>query len=142
VAENTIVIDASAERVYDVLAEPASFADWVVGARSVRDADETWPSPGSRLHHSTGVGPLSIDDSTEVVEAERPRRLVLRAHLGPLGAFHVELVLDPVGEGRTRVTLVEHPVEGVSRLAGPVGDAAGRVRNAFSLRRLKDLSER
>jgi hypothetical protein len=29
-----------------------------MGAADVRAADEEWPAPGSRIHHSTGVGKL------------------------------------------------------------------------------------
>lgn len=141
-AENAIVIDAPPERVFDVLADPETYAEWVVGTRTVRGADEGWPAPGARLYHSIGAGPVTIDDSTEVVEAQAPSRLVLRAHLGPLGTFHVDLALRDDGRGGTRVTMVEHPIEGVSKLAGPVGDAAGSVRNMLSLRRLKELAER
>ena len=141
-AENELVVDAPRERVYAVLADPHTYAEWVVGASEVRDADESWPAPGSRLHHSTGAGPLTIDDSTEVVAADPPARLELLAHLGPLGTFGVELLLHDVGEGRTRVTMLERPVEGISKLAGPVGDLAGRVRNRLSLARLKELAER
>ncbi|HEY6962855.1 MAG TPA: SRPBCC family protein [Gaiellaceae bacterium] len=141
-AENEIVIRADRSRVWDVLADADTYAEWVVGADRVRDADTAWPEPGSRLHHSVGVGPLTIDDSTEVVAAEPPSRLELLAHLGPLGSFAVELRLEDVGDGTTRVTMFEEPVEGISRAAGPVGDAFGRVRNKLSLARLKALSER
>lgn len=141
-AENEIVIRAPRERVFGVLADPHTYADWVVGASDVRDADETWPAPGSRLHHSTGVQPLTIDDSTEVVACEVPERLELLAHLGPLGSFAVELVLTDAGEGQTHVRMREEPVEGISKAAGWVGDAAGRVRNKLSLSRLKELAER
>jgi uncharacterized protein YndB with AHSA1/START domain len=141
-AENEIVIRAGRERVYQVLADPDSYGEWVVGADRVRDADTTWPAPGSRLHHSTGVAPLTIDDSTEVVASEPPSRLELLAHLGPLGSFRVELRLEEVGEALTHVTMTEEPVAGISRAAGPVGDTFGRVRNKLSLARLKALAER
>lgn len=140
-AENSIVVQAAPARIFDVLADAQSYAMWVVGASEVRHADKTWPAPGARLHHSTGVGPLSIDDSTEVAACDPPRRLELLAHLGPLGSFAVELLLEPLDERSTRVTMREAPVEGLSKLAGPLGDAAGRVRNRFSLRRLKALAE-
>ena len=39
-AENEIEIDAPPERVWEVLANPESFDDWVVGAKDVRDADD------------------------------------------------------------------------------------------------------
>jgi uncharacterized protein YndB with AHSA1/START domain len=141
-AENEIVVDAPRERVWAVLGDADTYAEWVVGAARVRDADTAWPDVGSRLHHSIGLGPLTIDDSTEVVAADPPARLELLAHLGPLGSFRVELRLEQVGEGLTHVTMVEHPVEGVSQAAGPVGDAFGRVRNNLSLARLKALAER
>jgi len=141
-ARNEIVVAAPRERVFGILADPAKYAEWVVGAAGVHDADERWPQAGSRLRHRTGVGRASIDDATEVVESQPPARIVLIAHLGVLGSFRVELVLEELEGAATRIVMEEEPIEGVSRLAGPVGDAAGRVRNALSLRRLKELSER
>jgi uncharacterized protein YndB with AHSA1/START domain len=141
-AENEIVVAAPPERVFAVLADAHRYADWVIGTARVRAADEDWPSPGARLHHATGLGPLAIEDETEVVACDPPRRLELLARLGPLGSFRVELTLEARGDAWTRVVLREAPVAGVSRLAGPVGDAAGRVRNTLSLRRLKRLAER
>ena len=78
-AENEIEIDAPPERVWEVLADPECFDDWVVGAKDVRDADDEWPAVGSKLHHSSGVGPLTIDDETTVEASEPPHRLVLLA---------------------------------------------------------------
>lgn len=140
-AENDVVIDASREQVFAVLADGPRYHRWVMGAADVRAADDDWPAPGSRIHHSTGVGPLTIDDSTEVVVCEPPRRLELLAHLGPLGTFRVEFTLDALAGGRTRVRMAEAPVEGVSKLAGPVGDAVGRLRNMLSLAKLKSIAE-
>ena len=139
--ENEILIAAPRERVFAVLADPVSYADWVVGAKQVRDAQGDWPAVGSRIHHFIGAGPVTIDDSTEVVECEPPERLVLRARLGPLGDFEVVLRLDDVQGDVTKVTMLEGPVEGISRFAGPAGDAFGHLRNALSLARLKDLAE-
>lgn len=140
-AENEIRIDAARDRVFQVLADPVSYGHWVVGAKEIRGATGDWPHPGSRIHHSVGTGPATIDDSTEVLECEQPGRLLLLAHLGPLGSFRVELVLRAEGEDATRVTMLEEPVEGISRLAGPVGDAVGTLRNQWSLGRLKELAE-
>jgi uncharacterized protein YndB with AHSA1/START domain len=142
VAENEVVINAPRERVFAVLADGPRYHEWVMGAADVRDADEAWPAPGSRIHHSTGVGPLTIDDSTEVVACDPPQRLELLAHLGRLGSFRVEFKLDALAGDRTCVTMEEAPVEGVSKLAGPVGDAVGKLRNMLSLRRLREIAER
>lgn len=139
-AENEIDIGVARERVFAILADPERYAEWVVGASRVRDADSTWPAPGSKLHHSVGVEPVTIDDSTEVIECEAPERLVLLAHLGPLGSFRVELVLRDDG-GSTHVTMHEVAVEGVSKLAEPVTSAGVAARNSISLGRLKELAE-
>lgn len=139
--ENEILVAVPRERVFAVLADPVTYADWVVGTKTIRDADGTWPSPGARIHHSVGAGPLTIDDSTEVVACEPPARLELLAHLGALGDFRVVLELADVGGEQTRVTMLEGPVGGISRAAGPAGDAVGHVRNAMSLARLKELAE-
>ncbi len=43
---------------------------WVVGASRMRDVEDGWPAPGTKLHHSFGIWPLVIDDTTEVLELE------------------------------------------------------------------------
>ena len=89
-------VAAPAEAVWDVLADGWLYASWVVGASRVRDVDETWPSPGARLHHSVGAWPALLSDSTEVELAEPTRRLVLTAHGGPqLGADRIATGLPP-----------------------------------------------
>jgi uncharacterized protein YndB with AHSA1/START domain len=142
VARNETVVNASRDRVWAVLADASTYAEWVVGAQQVRAADTAWPSPGARLYHSTGIGPLTIDDSTEVVAVEAPARLELIAHLSVLGSFRVELLLEEVAENQTHITMIEDPVEGISQAAGPAGAAFGRLRNRLTLDRLKDLAER
>ena len=139
-AENEIDISAPRERVFAILADPDSYAEWVVGTSRIRDADSTWPAPGSRLHHSVGAKPVTLDDSTEVLECEEPERLVLLAHIGPLGSFRVELALRADGAA-THVTMQEEPVSGVSKLGGPATGALIGLRNALSLDRLKELAE-
>jgi uncharacterized protein YndB with AHSA1/START domain len=140
-ARNEVVVDALPARVFEVLSDASLYADWVVGAQTVRGADEEWPARSSALAHRTGVGPVTVDDTTEVLESDPPRRLVLLAHLGPAGSVRVELQLEQVGDG-TRVVMEEAPAEGIgAALHNPLGDVALRGRNAVSLRRLKELAE-
>lgn len=138
-ADNTIEIAAPPETVWRVLAEPQSYDDWVMGAQEVRDADEVWPAVGAKLHHSTGVGPLTVDDETVVEQAERPSLLVLLAKTGPLGRFRVRLELRATPAGTT-VHMHEEPVGGLAAHV-PGTDTAIAARNAVSLRRLKELAE-
>lgn len=138
-AENEIDIDAAPERVWEVLAQPALYDDWVFGAQAIRDADESWPAPGAKLHHRTGVGPLAVDDETRVVEADPPRRLVLEAKVRPLGSFPITLDLESRAEGGTLVRMTEEATGPLGRVPG--NETAIGVRNTLSLRRLKELAE-
>ena len=139
-ATNEIDIAAPRDRVFAILADPERYADWLVGANRVRDADPSWPAPGARLHHTIGAAGVTLDDSTEVIECDAPGRLLLLAQLGPLGAFRVELLLRADGPS-THVTMNEVAVEGVSKLAEPLTGVAVTARNALSLDRLKELAE-
>ncbi|MGZ6695028.1 MAG: SRPBCC family protein [Solirubrobacteraceae bacterium] len=136
------VIPAAPEQVWAVLADPGSYAYWVVGSHSIRDADAGWPAVGTRIHHRVGAGPLTINDETEVVEALPRHRLVLHARARPLGTARVELVLTPEGTS-TRVVMVEEPGDRLSRLLhNPLADRLLHRRNELALRRLAELATR
>lgn len=127
--------------VFDVLGDPRSYADWVVGSSEVRAADREWPAEGSALHHSVGAWPLVLKDKTTVVRARAPVMLELRARARPLPSMCVTLRLQPDGKG-TRLTMVEDPANALlNLLAGPFGHLAVRIRNRESLRRLRALTE-
>lgn len=141
-ARTSETIDTSPERVWEVLADPSSYGTWVVGSKHIRRADPDWPAPGSRFHHTVGIGPIHIKDSTEVLEADPGRHLKLRARARPTGIAHVELTLRAVN-GTTEVEMTEFPVQGFAKLVhNPLQDKLIHVRNVESLRRLKALAER
>lgn len=128
-------MQAEPDEIWAVLADPWSYADWVVGSRQILSADPDWPAPGTEFRHKIGLGPLTTSDTTEVLEADPPRRLVLRAKARPLGVMVVVLELEPAGAG-TRVTMVEDP-EGAWWLAYPPPmHLPMRLRNDETLRRL------
>ena len=140
-ARNQRLMPVSPERVFSVLADPESYGHWVVGSDTIRDADPTWPAVGSRFHHRVGVGPLKVNDHTEVLEADAPRRLVLHAKARPVfGTAVVVLELERRGGG-TLVTMVEDPGDRLTKLVfwGPA-HLLVRLRNAESLRRLEELA--
>ena len=140
-AVNRIVMPASPEEVFAVLGDPHRYADWVVGARNVRGTAGDWPSPDARFFHSTGVGPLTLQDETEVVELDDPRRLVLRAKARPILVASVTLTVT-AGPGGSEVVMEEHPTGPLpTRLLGPLFDPLTSRRNDAALRRLKDLVE-
>jgi uncharacterized protein YndB with AHSA1/START domain len=140
-ARTEIEVAAPPEAVWSVLADAGAYGEWVVGTKNVARADAEWPEPGSALEYELGIGPFGIGDRTVVVEADAPRRLVLRAELKRIGAAAIRLALEPLGGG-TRVVMEEEPVEGVvDALNNRVADAALAQRNALALGRLKSLAE-
>lgn len=140
-AVTEIEIDAPPERVFEVLSDAECYEHWVVGAKEIRKADPGFPEPGTRFHHTIGAGPLTIKDSTEVLELEPPRLLVLEAHMGPLGSARIRLELEARGTG-SAVVMTEVPSEGLpARVAHAFGNLLLRGRNYLSLEQLKELAE-
>src|SRR5690606_21449242 len=76
-ARNVRRMQCGPESVFEVIGEGWLYPAWVVGASRMREVDSSWPQPGSRLHHSVGVWPALIDDSTSCTEWDPPRRAVL-----------------------------------------------------------------
>lgn len=134
-------IAATPEQVWEVLADGWLYALFVVGAARMRNVDDTWPAVGSQLHHSVGVWPALINDTTEVLEVEEVRRILLLARGWPAGQAHVEISLDRSG-GSTVVTIVEQATAGPGALIPkPIQDVQLHLRNIETLRRLAFIVE-
>ncbi|MFE6509164.1 SRPBCC family protein [Nocardioides sp. NPDC057767] len=139
---NHRLVHASPEQVWDVLADGWLYPLWVVGASRLRDADKDWPNVGSQLHHSVGIWPMLLDDSTEVLECDPGSRLLLRARGWPVGAAHVEITVEPAGED-TEIAIQEQAVAGPGALIPRlVQDPLLKWRNVEALRRLAYIVER
>lgn len=134
------LIAAPADAVALVLADPRTYDGVVVGSKRIRWFDARWPEPGTRFHHSIGVGPLHIRDATAVVADELPDRLHLAAGLGPVGTVDVIFTVAEA-DGGTQVGLTEHPTAGLLKLLwSPPLEAAMAARNRVALRRLEGLA--
>lgn len=134
-------INASPQRVFAVLADPKSYAYWVVGSRKVRGADPDWPAVGSAFYHQVGIGPLRVKDHTVVEAVDPPHHLVLKAKARPLGTARVALELRRRRRG-TEVTMTEGPGDRLTTiLFNPLTRRLVRHRNHWSLERLKELAE-
>jgi uncharacterized protein YndB with AHSA1/START domain len=142
VATNKRFMPVPPQAVWDVLADPGEYGYWVVGSKVIRDADSDWPAPGSKFHHTIGVGPFEASDNTVALEAERPHRIVLRAKGRPVGIAKVTLTMTP-RDGGTVVQMTENP-DGVYRpmALNPVVHVLTLLRNSESLMRLEELALR
>jgi uncharacterized protein YndB with AHSA1/START domain len=130
------------QAVWDALADAGGYGYWVPGSKVIRDADPDWPVPGSKFHHTVGVGPLKVSDHTEALEARAPERLRMRAKGRPLGTATVTLEMIP-GDGGTVVRMTESP-DGLAAVLkfNPLFWLLTKGRNAESLMRLEELALR
>jgi uncharacterized protein YndB with AHSA1/START domain len=134
-------VAATPEQVWEVLCDGWLYPLFVVGASRMRAVDDAWPAVGSRLHHSVGSWPLLIDDTTEVLEVEEGKRLLLLARGWPAGQAHVDISLQPSGD-TTVVTMTEDATAGPGLLVPkPLRDVQLHVRNVEALRRLAFVVE-
>lgn len=137
----SLTTDDPPEAVWKALADGWRYADWVVGAKAIRDVDAGFPAPGTKLYHRFGVGRFTIDDSTVVEEVEEPRRIVLRARARPAGVARVIVELEPTPDGGTEIHMDEYPTSGVAKAVdNPLLRGAVAARNLEALRRLKNLA--
>jgi uncharacterized protein YndB with AHSA1/START domain len=133
-------IDVPPAGVFASLTEPRTYPSWLVGCKEIRAVDDGWPQPGARFHHRVGlIGPVSVADSTKVLEVESPSRLVLEVRARPLGRGQVTFTLRPDATG-TELTLEEHPIGALAPLR-PLLDPLTAARNAASLDNLAALVE-
>ena len=138
----TRVVDAPAQAVWDVLSDGWFYATWVVGASRVRDVDQGWPAEGTRIHHSFGVWPTVINDTTHVLRSVEPSELALRARGWPAGEAEVLLTVTPEDAGSCTVRMAEDAVTGPGKLMPqPLRQLAIGPRNVEALRRLAYLAE-
>lgn len=138
----TRTVEATPGKVWEVLSDGWLYPLWVVGAARMREVDDHWPQRGAQLHHSAGVWPLLVDDTTEVVEVSPGEMLRLRARGWPAGEAEVVITLTPQGSG-TRLTVREDAVSGPGRLVpSALRQPLLHVRNVEALRRLAAIVER
>lgn len=135
-AKNVRVLHCRPEDVFEVLRDGWLFTTWVVGASRMRGQDATWPAVGARIHHSFGVWPIVVDDTTTVEVWDPPRAMTVRPEGWPIGAARVQLTVEEHRRG-CRVTIVENAVAGLgSSVPDIIMQPAIWVRNRETLRRL------
>ena len=102
---------ATPGQVWAVIADGWTYSQWVVGNSRMRAVDADWPAPGSKIHHTIGLWPLTINDET-VVEACTPgKEIVLNAKTRPFGGARITLRLNETPTG-CQIEMSEVPVGG------------------------------
>lgn len=140
-ATNRRILSCAPDDVFAVLANGWLYPSWVVGASRMRDVEHAWPSVGAAIHHSFGVWPLLVNDTTSILEWDPPRHALLKARGWPAGSAHVQIDVESTTAG-CRVSITEDAVEGPGTLVPkPARDAAMLLRNRETLQRLAYLAE-
>lgn len=135
-AEVEATLPAPPDVVFEVLADPTTYPDWLVGADHMRSVDPEFPAKGSGFDHSVGLtDPLTVDDRTESLGAEPNRHLALDVHVGPFEA-RVDFALEPAVGGRTKLTFTERPLGAFAAIT-PLLRPTLHARNATSVSRLR-----
>jgi hypothetical protein len=140
-AKNCVTTSLKPEDVFVHLLDPWRYPEWLLGASTMRDVDDSWPEVGSSFHHRVGFGPIKINDRSKVLEIEPPTRLVLHVRATPAVQGIVTFTVEPTAEGSI-LWLEEGPALKIGQLLRPVLDPATHVRNKASLRNLADLMQR
>ena len=136
------LIERSPQQVWDVLAEPTRYPDWVVGVADSVPGRGDWPQVGSDLSYQVVLGPWKGGGRTVVRRSEAPHLLELEADSGVLGTARIALDVRPWGERDSLVVLDEHPLRGAAgSLHNVAVDAFIQVRHRSMLKRLADVVE-
>lgn len=134
-------MECTPEDLFAVLEDGWHYGMWVVGAARIRDVDESWPEPGSRIHHSVGAWPLLLSDETQVERVDAPHLLALKVNAWPTGEARVVMTVRALDDGRTEVVMEEEPISGPATLVPrPLRDFVLHHRNVEALRRLSYLA--
>jgi uncharacterized protein YndB with AHSA1/START domain len=136
-----IVIDRPCADVSAYAADPTHAPDWYANIESV-----TWHSPppaqvGSTMDFVARFLGRRLAYTYEIIELVPGRRLVMRTAQGPF-PMETTYTWEPVGDGRTRMTLRNRgEPAGFGRMAAPVLAAAMRRANEKDLKAIKRILE-
>jgi carbon monoxide dehydrogenase subunit G len=121
--ERSIEIAVPPERVYDLVMNPRRLGDWVTIHAGLKQAPSGELRIGSELIQSLKLAGRRFDVHWEVVQAEKPKRVVWEGK-GPVHSrAKVVYDLDPDGDGKTCFSYMnEYHMPG-----GPLGRIAAGV---------------
>ena len=142
--EREIEIEASRERVYEVLTDPRCLGEWVTIQEELEDAPRGDLKAGDTLRQRMKVAGQRFRLSWKVVEADPPARIVWEGK-GPLGSKSKTVYeLSDNGNGGTRFSYLNEyklPLGPAGRIAGRAIVKASGGEADRSLERLKRLVE-
>ena len=138
--EGSIDIDRPIETVFDFVADPRNDSRWCPRVISCEQRPGESPGRGARydvLHDPTLI--RRHTRSIEIVEFDRPRRMVSRQE-DEVAAFTISYLLERTPRG-TRLTQRDEIAWRISRIARPVAKRIVGRHIGSQLRKLKQVLE-
>lgn len=126
-----------ASAVFDVITDPYSYPNWLVGTLNIRRVSSDWPLTGSYFTHTVGFGPVRIPDRTTIRAIDRPRIVEMLVRARPAMEAVVRFEVTSSASGCT-LRMHETPI-GVFKVMSMFVKPLIRLRNERSLRRLKSM---
>jgi carbon monoxide dehydrogenase subunit G len=128
--ERDITINASPQKVWDVLMDPRRLADWVSIHQKLKKAPEGQLEEGDELTQCLRVAHKNFDVHWKVKQADEPRRAMWEGH-GPVRSkASVVYELAPNGNDSTRFKYVNE----FKSPGGPLAAIADRAMQGTSER--------
>jgi carbon monoxide dehydrogenase subunit G len=142
--ERSIEIEAPPERVYDLVMDPRRLGDWVTIHAGLKDAPSGELRQGSELVQCLRLAGRRFDVHWQVVQAEKPRRVVWEGK-GPVHS-HAKVVydFDPDGNDKTCFSYTnEYAMPGgpLGRIAASALRGTSQRESERSLEKLKRIIE-
>jgi uncharacterized protein YndB with AHSA1/START domain len=142
--ERRIEIEAPPEKVYDLVMDPRRLGDWVTIHAGLKQSPNGELRKGSELVQCLKLAGRRFDVHWEVVQAEKPKRVVWEGK-GPVHSrAKVVYDLDADGDGKTCFSYMnEYSMPGgpFGRMAGGVLKRTAERESEHTLAQLKRLME-
>jgi len=103
-----ILIDAPAEAVFDYVANPQSWPEWLAASHAI-ESENRWLAAGEKFHEhwQTRKGDVSLDWVVET--SERPHRWVVRTTTDFIGPIVATYEMVPVGTQTRYMRRITNP---------------------------------
>jgi carbon monoxide dehydrogenase subunit G len=143
----SVDIDAPVETVWAEVMDWESQGEWMLGT-DVRVTQGDGKTPGTRVAAFTGIGPLGVTDTIELVGWDPPHRATVR-HVGRIirgsGVFTVVQRIGPDGRAGSTFTMAEQldlPLGPLGALGWPLAKPVFAWGLRYSLAELARRCER
>jgi uncharacterized protein YndB with AHSA1/START domain len=140
----SIVIEASADRIWAMLVDPAEILKWCAFVRTIRQTGEQRGGRGTAFYFEEDAGGRLLKLHLVVTEWEPNIRLAFRMTAGNfVKSYEQRYTIDPVHSG-SLVTILEDvrlPYGVFGRIAGVFRRPVSEARLEDMLARMKSLSE-